>query len=88
MDRGCKCAVFTSIRQARPRSTSEPIRIVMVVGGWGGETVRVLQRPSGHITGLPLITSCHIDENSVKGMLTDVQYVCKFVCVRELLVVP
>ncbi len=38
--------------------------------------MRALQRPSGHITGLPLITSCHIDENSVKATLTDVRYVC------------
>ena len=34
-ERGSKCAVFTSIRQARWRCTSEPIRIVLV-GGVGG----------------------------------------------------
>lgn len=37
--------------------------------------MRALQRPSGHVTGAPLITSCHIDENSVKETLIDVCYV-------------
>lgn len=41
-----------------------------------GGTVRALRRPSGHITGLPLITSCHTDESSVKVTLADVQYAC------------
>lgn len=48
---------------------------------WEGGAVRALRRPSGHITGLPLITSCHIDENSVKATLTDVRYGCDSVCV-------
>lgn len=33
---------------------------------WGGDSGGSLPRPSGHITGPPLITSCHIDEKSLK----------------------
>lgn len=43
--------------------------------------MRALQRPSGHITGLALITSRHIDENSVKDAPTDVRYACDSVSV-------
>lgn len=65
-----KCVVFTSIRQARWRCPSEPIRVVVVKGtereGHGA--------PRGHITEQPLITSRHIDENSVRA--TDVLFAC------------
>lgn len=76
-----KCAVFTSIRQARWRCPSEPIRIVVVGGEYKRGTARALKRPSRRITGLPLIASCHIDENALKTPLIAIEHVCNRVCV-------
>lgn len=76
-----KCAVFTSIRQARWRCPSEPIRIVVVGGEYKRGTARALKRPSRRITGLPLIASCHIDENALKTRLIAIEHVCNRVCV-------
>lgn len=50
------------------------------LGELEGGTVRTLWRPSGHITGLPLIMSCHTDESLVKVTLADVQYACEAEC--------
>lgn len=46
--------------------------------GEGGERGGGALRPSGHITGLPLITSCHIDESSVRAALPDAWCGCAF----------
>lgn len=43
------------------------------LGELEGGTAWALRRPSGHITGLALITSCHTDESLVKVTLADVQ---------------
>lgn len=80
-----KSTVFTSIRQARWQRTSKPIRIVMVLHGAGGRDSKGCTRPSGHITGLPLITSCHTAWKSLKLTPTNTKYVCA--CVLQAAIV-